>query len=64
MSEFCTDCKREITRDEVGLTLKLFGTDHKDRYCKECMTKRLDCTKEYLDEMLAYFKTTDCPLFN
>ncbi len=64
MSDICTLCGKEISLDESGLTLKYFGTDCKDRYCKQCISKKLECSIEKLDEMIEYFRSTGCPLFN
>jgi hypothetical protein len=64
MSEVCSLCSKELSLDEVGLTLKYFGTDYKDRYCKQCCAKKLECSEEKLDEMIEFFRSTGCPLFN
>lgn len=62
-SELCSDCASPLIRDEVGLTLKYFGTYCSERYCKKCLAEKLECTTKQLDEMVEYFKSTGCPLF-
>lgn len=61
--ELCDACATRLTRDEIGIVMKYFGTSFPERYCKSCFAKKLECTVEYLNEAIAYFKSIECPLF-
>ncbi|MBQ8743327.1 MAG: hypothetical protein IJZ03_08170 [Clostridia bacterium] len=61
--EICSVCSCRLCREEVGLTLKYFGTTCSERYCKDCLSEKLQCTVKQLDEIIEYFKSTECPLF-
>lgn len=61
--ELCDVCAASLTRDEIGIVMKYFGTSCPERYCKVCLAKKLECTVEHLDRAIAYFKSIECPLF-
>ena len=64
MSErFCTACGKALSRDEVGLSLKLYGTDSKELFCMSCLSERMRCSVDLGGRRIIKKKKTGCALF-
>lgn len=60
----CCDCGKNVRqRDVLGMNYKLLGTNSNKIYCKKCLLKNLDITKEQYDKYLLEFKEKQCKLF-
>lgn len=60
----CKSCfKVPLTKDEIGLCVKLLGDDEGSYLCAECLAAYLDCTVEDLLEKAEEFRDEGCELF-
>ncbi len=60
----CYVCgKKELEKDEIGLTKKLLGKDVKTMYCLVCLAEYLEVTEEELLDKIEEFKNEGCTLF-
>ncbi len=61
----CQYCHADLSRDEVGLSKKLFEAEtKKGRFsCMQCMSEMLDVTREDLEAKVEEFKRQGCKLF-
>ena len=60
----CTSCRKmPLTKDEIGASLKLLGTDTTELYCIECLAAYLEVTSEDIQEKIQMFKEDGCELF-
>ena len=59
----CTDCGKQITKDEVALSKKLIDLDTEELYCLSCMAENFGCTEEDLRIKIQEFKEQGCTLF-
>ncbi len=59
----CFDCSKQIAKDEVGATLKLFGRVEKRRFCFSCIARRLKVDEETVLHWVDTWKYTGCKLF-
>lgn len=64
-SKECQYCHAELSRDEVGLSKKLFESEtKKGRYsCMQCMSEILEVSKDDLQAKIEEFKRQGCKLF-
>lgn len=60
----CFDCSKDIAKDEVGATLKLFGRAEKRRFCFSCIARRLNVDEETVLHWVDNWKYTGCKLFD
>ena len=62
MNEYnCVSCsKKPLTKNEVGITIKLLGEDTRVYYCIDCLAEYLDVTVQKIEE----FKEQGCTLFS
>lgn len=60
----CTQCKGELTNNEIALNFKLFGKQIGMLLCYECLSYRLDCKKETLEIKANNLKQSGCALFS
>lgn len=62
-----TDCyicgKKNISKNEIGLTKKLMGKSSKNFYCISCLAEQLEVTTEELKDKIEEFKNEGCKLF-
>ena len=64
MTEIKIPCGKEhLSKDEVGITLKLVGEDTTVFYCLECLAEYLDVTVDDIRDKIEEFKEQGCKLF-
>ena len=56
-------CGKKVKKDEVALTMKLFGRQVSVAMCYDCLSKSFEITKKELKEMVKDFKLQGCDLF-
>jgi len=62
--KYCKVCGKEpLTKDEIGLTKKLFDAEAKAFFCLSCLAEYLEVEEEYLRDKLQEFKDEGCTLF-
>lgn len=60
----CTSCwKKPLTKDELGASKKLLGTDTKELYCIDCLAAYLEVSPEDIQDKIQMFKEDGCELF-
>ena len=61
----CQYCHAALTRDEIGLSKKLFESEaKKGKYsCMQCMTEMLEVSTGDLNAKIEEFKRQGCKLF-
>lgn len=60
----CYACgKKNISRNETGLTIKLLGKGQEKYYCLSCLAELLEVTEEELLDKIEEFKEEGCKLF-
>lgn len=60
----CYICgKKELSKNEIGLTKKLLGKDSKWFYCYDCLADYLAVSTEFLLAKVEEFKEQGCKLF-
>ncbi len=60
----CYICgKKNISKNEIGLTKKLMGKHSKNYYCLSCLAEQLEVTTEELQDKIEEFKNEGCKLF-
>ncbi len=60
----CSSCwKSPLTKDEIGASKKLLGTNTDQFYCIDCLAAYLDVTPEIINEKIQAFKEDGCVLF-
>ena len=61
----CQYCHAELSRDEIGLSKKLFESEtKKGKYsCMQCMSEMLEVSKDDLQAKIEEFKRQGCKLF-
>jgi len=61
----CYVCgKKNISKNEIGLTKKLMGKHSKYFYCFSCLADQLEVTTEELQDKIEEFKDEGCTLFD
>ena len=58
----CQICDSVLKKDEVALSIKLFGKDS-SKFCLTCISHQLDVTVEDLKERIEEYKSEGCELF-
>ena len=60
----CIACRKpELTKQTIGINIKLLGTENKSYYCMDCLADYLGCTVDDLLEKIEEFKAEGCKLF-
>lgn len=60
----CISCgNTELSKDEIGINLKLIGEDTKNFYCLDCLANVLDVTTQDILDKIEEFKEEGCTLF-
>ena len=60
----CISCWKEpLSKDEIGICMKLLGKKNKKYYCLSCLASSLDTTTSELEERIREFKEEGCRLF-
>lgn len=61
----CISCgKKELSKDEVGINLKLIGEDARNFYCLDCLADVLDVSTQDIQDKIEEFKEEGCTLFS
>ena len=61
--QYCKDCKKELSRDEIGLHKKLLNRRATEFLCKECLAKEFRVSTQLLDQKIIQFRQMGCDLF-
>jgi len=62
--KLCYVCgKKNLNKNEIGLTKKLLSRDAKIYYCLDCLAEYLEVDTELLLEKVEEFKAQGCYLF-
>ncbi len=61
--EFCTECGKELTTDDVGLYRKLVSRGARTFLCVGCLAKQYGISVEKLEERIKAYKESGCTLF-
>lgn len=56
-------CGKKIKKDEIGLTMKLYGRKISVFFCYDCLVKTFELSKKELKQMVKEFKVSGCNLF-
>jgi predicted nucleic-acid-binding Zn-ribbon protein len=60
----CFVCgKKNLSKNEIGLTKKLLDKDVKQYYCLNCFAEYLEVDTDFLLEKVEEFKEQGCTLF-
>ncbi|MBR4981306.1 MAG: hypothetical protein IKY94_01950 [Lachnospiraceae bacterium] len=59
----CTNCNKNLVKDEIALSKKMLGKNTKQYLCLECLSAYLNTDKEILLEKIEQFKEEGCTLF-
>ncbi len=60
----CTKCGARLTTDEKAIYMKLISRTARSFLCLDCLSKRLDCTREDLEDKIKYYRDSGiCVLF-
>ena len=55
--------KKGLSKDEVGINLKLIGEDTQNFYCLDCLANILDVSVQDILDKIEEFKEEGCTLF-
>lgn len=65
MSKQCIACgKNNLTRNEIGINIKLLGEKTEVYYCMDCLAEYLEVTKQDILDKIEEFKEEGCKLFS
>ena len=60
----CISCgKKDLSKDEVGINMKLIGEDTQNFYCLDCLANVLDVGVQDILDKIDEFKEEGCTLF-
>lgn len=59
----CQFCKKKLSTNEIGISLRLLGRDGKRLLCRECLATDLRIDPSLIDKKIEQFKKQGCPLF-
>lgn len=60
----CISCgKKDLSKDEIGINLKLIGEDTQNFYCLDCLANMLDVSIQDILDKIEEFKEEGCTLF-
>lgn len=60
----CISCgKKDLSKDEMGINLKLIGEDTQNFYCLDCLANVLDVRAQDILDKIEEFKEEGCTLF-
>lgn len=61
----CVSCGKEnLTKDEIGINIKLLGEGIESYYCLDCFAEYLGVTVQDVLDKIEEFKEDGCKLFN
>ena len=59
----CSECEKNLAKNEVALCKKLLGMDISEYYCLDCLSEYLECSRYDLEIKIQEFKEQGCTLF-
>lgn len=60
----CISCdKKKLSKDEIGINIKLIGEKIQNYYCLECLSVTLNITVQDILDKIEEFKEEGCILF-
>ena len=60
----CISCgKKDLSKNEIGINLKLIGEDIQNFYCLDCLASVLDVDVQDILDKIEEFKEEGCTLF-
>ncbi len=59
----CIACGVKLSTDEVALNQRLLGMQIGTFHCISCLAKKLNTTRDRLEELMARFKEMGCAYF-
>ncbi len=60
----CISCgKKELSKDEIGINLKLIGQEIQNYYCINCLSGVLGVSVQDIYDKIEEFKEEGCTLF-
>ncbi|NLB16560.1 MAG: hypothetical protein GX827_07105 [Clostridiales bacterium] len=60
----CSVCGKTLIQDEIGLTRKLISRAVTEFLCFDCLAAKFRTDVPRLKEMVEYFRSQGCMLFN
>lgn len=61
----CRDCGAELLADDIAIFRKLVDRNADTFLCIDCLAKGLGCTREDIEGLIEYFRSTGkCSLFS
>ena len=63
MSEYCKNCGRRLTFDEIGLHKKLCGKGSTSFLCITCLSEHFKVSEAMLYEKIEQLRAMGCGLF-
>lgn len=61
--KICTNCGKNLVKDEIALCKKMLGKNTKQFLCLNCLGEYLNTDPEILMEKIEQFKEEGCSLF-
>lgn len=61
--KICTNCRKDLTKDEIAISKKMLGKNTKQYLCLYCLGEYLNTDIEILIEKIEQFKEEGCTLF-
>ena len=61
--KICTNCYKNLAKDEIALSKKMLGKNTKQHLCLDCLSDYLNADKNILIEKIEQFKEEGCTLF-
>jgi len=61
--ENCHHCRKSLSTNEIGISLRLLGKDGKRMLCRDCLALALNVTPAVIDKKIDQYKKMGCPLF-
>lgn len=59
----CQICEKELSTNEIGISIRLLGRDGKRLLCRECLAQDLKVDPQLIDKKIQQFRNLGCPLF-
>ena len=59
----CIDCSKNLSKDEIALSMKILGLEITEFYCINCLAEYLECDRDDLEVKIQEFKEQGCTLF-
>lgn len=59
----CQRCGAPLSRDEIGLHMKILDRCAESYFCMRCLANVLDCSTDVLERKILQFRAQGCVLF-